>query len=163
MGKPLYVRPLTHTEQTKLAPIAASRNFTRRIRAAIALESANGVGVSKIASKLQLNKHTVRLWVRRFNESGLDGLESRSPPGRPPSITNEQKDEMVRIALTNPRRRGMNFTTWSLSTLRSYLESEGIVKKISESWMRKILVKKGLSTSGASGGRQATILITTRR
>lgn len=160
MDKPLYVRHLRPTEQTKLASIAASRNFTRRIRAAIALESANAVGVSKIASKLQLNKHTVRLWIKMFNESGLEGLESRSPPGRPPSITNEQKDKIVRIALTNPRRLGMSFTTWSLSTLRSYLEGKSVVKRISQSWIRKILAKKGLSTSGARGGRQVTIPIT---
>ncbi|MDA4117388.1 MAG: helix-turn-helix domain-containing protein [Thaumarchaeota archaeon] len=109
MGNPLFVRSLTAGERTRLASIAASKDFTGRVRAAIVLESDNGAGVAKIASKLQLNKHTVRLWIRRFDESGLDGgLDSRPPPGRPPSITNEQKDEIVRVALTDPTKVGMN-------------------------------------------------------
>jgi transposase len=163
MGRPLFVRTLTAAERMRLGSIVASKDFTRRIRAAIVLESANGAGVAKIASKLHLNKHTVRFWIKRFDGSGLDGLDSKPPPGRPPSITNEQKDEIVRIALTDPMKLGMRFTTWSVSTLRSHLESEGVVEKISESWTRKILVKKGSSTSGARGGRRATTPITTRR
>jgi transposase len=163
MVKPLYVKAITEKERAKLASMAASKDFTKRIRASIVLESANGVGVSKTASKLQLNKHTVRLWIRRFNSEGIDGLESRPPPGRPPSITNEQKDEMVRISLTSPRSLGVDVTTWSLPALRRYLEGNRIVKKISESWIRKLLIKKGLSTSGARGGRPATTRITTRR
>jgi transposase len=163
MGQPLRVRAPTPEENPKLASMAASKDFTGRIRASIVLESSEGARVGKIASKLRLNKHTVRLWIKRFNESGLDGLGSRSPPGRPPSITNGQKDEIVRTALTDPRRLGMSLTTWSLPALRSYLEGKGTVKSISESWIRKILAKKGSSTSGARGGRRATTPITTRR
>ena len=143
MGRPLFVRRLTAAERMKLGSTVAWKDFTGRIRAAIVLESAGGASVTKIASKLQLNKHTVRLWIKRFDGSGLDGLDSKPPPGRPPSITNEQKDEIVRIALTDPMNLGMRFTTWSVSTLRSHLESEGVVEKISESWTRKILVKRG--------------------
>src|SRR5450759_5771918 len=125
MGQPLRVRAPTPEENPKLASMAASKDFTGRIRASIVLESSEGARVGKIASKLRLNKHTVRLWIKRFNESGLDGL-------RPPSITNGQKDEIVRTALTDPRRLGMSLTTWSLPALRSYLEGKGTVKSISE-------------------------------
>jgi transposase len=163
MGQPLHVRAPTPEERPKLASMAASKDFTGRMRASIVLESAKGARVSKIASKLQLNEHTVRLWIKRFDGSGLEGLGSRPPPGRPPSITNGQKDEIVRIALTDPRSLGMRLTTWSLPALRSYLEGEGTVKRISESWIRKILAKKGSSTSGARGGRRATTPITTGR
>jgi transposase len=121
-----------------------SKDFTKRMRASIILESANGIKVSEISKKLHLNKHTVRLWIKRFNSEGIDGLESRTPPGRPPSITNEQKDEMVRIALASPRSLGVNVTTWSLPALRGYLERNRIVKKISESWIRKLLMRKGV-------------------
>ncbi|MGP8056032.1 MAG: helix-turn-helix domain-containing protein [Nitrososphaerales archaeon] len=150
-------------ERTKLGSMVHSKDFTRRIRASIVLESSRGSIVSRIAQELDVNKHTARLWIRRFNESGIDGLTSRSPPGRPPTISSEQKDAIVRVALTDPRSLGMNFTTWSLSAMRSYLERNQIVRRISESWIRKILIKKGSSTSGARGGRQAATPIMTRR
>ena len=76
MGRPLFVRTLTAAERMRLGSIVASKDFTGRIRAAIVLESSGGARVTKIASKLQLNKHTVRLWIKRFDGSGLDGLKA---------------------------------------------------------------------------------------
>jgi transposase len=163
MGRHLRVKSLALEETKKLRFIAQSKDFTKRMRASIVLESSNGIKVGEISEKLHLNKHTVRLWIRRFNQSGTEGLESKSVPGRPPSITDRQKDAIMRIALTNPRDLGMNFTTWSLSSLQNYLQMNRIVKKISGSWIRKILIKRGFPTSRARGGRQATIRITMPR
>jgi len=163
MGRYLRVRSLSLEETKKLRSIAQSKDFTKRMRTSIVLESSNGINVGDISKKLHLNKHTVRLWIRRFNQSGTEGLESKPVPGRPPSITDKQKDAIMRIALTNPRDLGMNFTTWSLSALQDHLQRNKIVKKISGSWIRKILIKRGFPTSRARGGRQATTRITIRR
>ncbi len=163
MGWHLHVRNLSSEEIKKLQSVALSKDFTKRMRASIILESSNGIKVSEISKELHLNKHTVRLWIKRFNQDGIQGLESRPVPGRPPSITDKQKDDIMRIALTNPRDLGMNFTTWSLSALQDHLQRNRIVKKISGSWIRKILIKRGFPTSRARGGRQATIRITIRR
>ncbi len=153
MGKPLFARKLSEEEGRRLRSMSLSKDFTKRMRASVVLESSNRLKVSEIADKLRLNKHSVRLWIKRFNDEGISGLESRPIPGRPPSITEEQKDSIVRIALTSPRELGMNLTTWSLSSLKSYLELKGIVSRISLSWIWSILVKKGLDTSRASAGR----------
>ncbi len=153
MGKPLFARKLSEEERRRLRSASLSKDFTRRTRASVVLESSNGLEVSEIASKLRLNRHTVRLWIKRFNDAEMVGLESKPIPGRPPSITEAQKDSIVRIALTSPRELGMNFTTWSLSSLKSYLERNGVVSRISLSWIWSILVKKGLDTSRASAGR----------
>ncbi len=127
------------------------------------LESSSGSTVSEIATTLRVNEHTVRLWIRRFNAEGIEGLESRPLPGRAASISEEQKDEMMRIALTSPRSLGVDSTTWSLKALKGYLERNRVVKRISESWIRKVLVKRGFDTSRARGGRRATTLTTTAR
>jgi transposase len=163
MGWHLHVRNLSSEETKKLRSVALSKDFTKRMRASIILESSNGIKVSEISEELHLNKHTVRLWIKRFNQDGMQGLESKPVPGRPPSITDKQKDTIMRIALTNPRDLGMNFTTWSLSALQDHLQRNKIVKKISGSWIRKILIKRGFPTSRARGGRQATTRITIRR
>jgi transposase len=163
MGKHLRARNVSSEEARKLQSMAISRNFTKRMRASIVLESSKGLKVAEISEKLHLNKHTVRLWMKRFNQDGVQGLESKPVPGRPPLITDRQKDAIMRIALTSPRALGMNFTTWSLSGLQNYLQANRIVKKVSGSWIRKILIKKGFPTSEARSGRQATIRITMPR
>lgn len=163
MGKPLRARKLADEEERRLRSMSLSKDFTNRMRASIVLESSKGLRVSEIANELHMNKHTVRLWIKRLNDEGMPGLESKPIPGRPPTITEEEKDQIVRIALNSPRKLGMNFTTWSLSSLKSYLERNGIVKSISPSWLWSILVKKGLDTSRASAGRQARTPTTMRR
>ncbi|MCL5067646.1 MAG: helix-turn-helix domain-containing protein, partial [Thaumarchaeota archaeon] len=163
MGWHLHARNLSSEETNKLHSMVLSKDFTKRMRASIVIESSKGLKVGEISEILHLNKHTVRLWIKRFNQNGIQGLESKPVPGRPPSITDKQKDAIMRIALTNPRDLGMNFTTWSLSSLQNYLQANRIVKKISGSWIRKILIKRGFPTSKARDGRQATIRITMPR
>ena len=36
----------------------------------------------KIASILKRNPHTVRLWLKRYIETGIEGLQRRYSPGR---------------------------------------------------------------------------------
>jgi transposase len=153
LGEPLFARKPSEEEGRRLRSVSLSKDFTKRTRASVVLESSNGLVVSEIADKLHLNKHTVRLWIKRFDDEGMPGLESKPIPRRPPSITEEQKDSIVRIALSSPRELGMNFTTWSLSSLKSYLERKGVVSSISLFWIWSILVKKGLDTSRAGAGR----------
>jgi transposase len=83
--KALYARAPTGDEKRKLESMTRSKDFTKRTRASIVLESSNGLSVSSIAAKLHLNKHTVRLWIKRFNAEGTStGLDSRPVPGRRP-------------------------------------------------------------------------------
>ena len=159
----MYVRTLTDDEKRELDSAALSKDFTKRTRASIVLESSRGSSVGRTAASLRLNKHTVRLWIKRFNSEGMAGLESRPLPGRPQSITDLQKDAIMRAASTNPMNLGMNFTTWSLSSLKGYLERNRVVKRISCSWLREVLIKRGFDTSGARGGRSATTRTTIQR
>jgi transposase len=162
--KRLYARAPAGEEKRKLKSMARSKDFTKRTRASIVLESSDGLSVAGIAAKLHLNKHTVRLWIKRFNAEGTTtGLDSRPVPGRRPSITDEQKDEIMRVASTDPRSVGMNFTTWSLSSLKEHLEKSRVVKRISRSWLRSVLIKRGFDASRARSGSSARIRIMARR
>jgi transposase len=111
MGWHLHARNLSSEETKNLQSMVLSKDFTKRTRASVVLHSGKGLKVGEISEKLQLNKHTVRLWIKRFSQDGIQGLQSKPVPGRPPSITDKQKDAIMRIALTNPRDLGMNFTT----------------------------------------------------
>jgi transposase len=91
MGRHLHARNLSTEETNKLRSMALSKDFTKRMRASVVLESAKSLKVAEISTKLHLNKHTVRLWIKRFNQDAIQGLESKTVPGRPP-IDNGQAE-----------------------------------------------------------------------
>ena len=52
--------------------------------------------------------------------------------------------KIVNIASTNPRKHGVGFSTWSLRVLAGYLMEKKIVKSISHSEIRNVLLKHGV-------------------
>ena len=49
-----------------------------------------------------MDRQTLRDWVIRYNEHGLDGLADRARDGRPPKLDAEEKAELYRIVLEGP-------------------------------------------------------------
>ncbi len=47
-----------------------------------------------------------------FNESGLEAIVPNTPPGRPSSLSEEQKETLKTDVLTHPRELGYEFS-WS--------------------------------------------------
>lgn len=43
-----------------------------------------------------------RIWMKRFNESGIEGLRSKKSTGRPPKISNKIKEELKNKVLEGP-------------------------------------------------------------
>jgi transposase len=95
--------------------------------------------VPEISEEVHLHPINVRKWIHRFNRYGLDGLRSGKSPGRPPIFNEEQRNEIVGIANTNPRLLGLHYSRWSLQRLRRYLIDHDIVDHISVETIRQIL------------------------
>ena len=74
-----------------------------------------------IAREVRLGGGTVRLWLKRFNADGLDGLGDRPRAGRPATYTAEPVGEVVALSLTDPRSLDLPFASWTLDRLRAYL------------------------------------------
>jgi transposase len=73
-----------------------------------------GLTVPAIAKAVGVEARTVRLWLRRFNAAGLDGLHDAPRSGRPATYTPAEVSEVLAAALTNPRRLGLPFASWTL-------------------------------------------------
>jgi transposase len=85
----------------------------------------------------------VRLWIKRFNAHGLEGLKDAPRSGRPPTYTPEQVAEVLAAALTDPQTLGLPFGSWTLDRLASYLhEQRGI--PMQRSRIDELLVREGL-------------------
>ena len=141
----LRVRELTDEERTTLQRWARSRTeAARRVeRAQMVWRAVQGDKLDAIAAALGCNVETVRLWVKRFNRGGLDGLQDRPRAGRPPTYLAEQAGDVVVAALIKPTELGLPFAPWTLDRLAAYLaEQRGIGMKRSR--IGELLLDEGL-------------------
>ena len=57
---------------------------------------------TEAASLSGMTRQTLRDWVHRYNADGVDGLRSRTGPGRPPFLTDAQMEELREMVLKGP-------------------------------------------------------------
>ena len=141
----LWVREMTTAEANEVAQLAHARTQGARVveRARIIWLSSRGKRVSVIAEELRVGKDTVRQWIKRFNESGAEGLADLPRSGAPPTYTPEQVGVVVATSLTNPRTIDLPFASWTLDRLTVYLNEEKSIP-IKRSRVGEILVAEGL-------------------
>ncbi|APW60498.1 helix-turn-helix domain-containing protein [Paludisphaera borealis] len=139
------LREPTPEERQALKRLASSRVAQARFveRARILLAVAEGRRPGQVARDLGVCRPTVYIWIRRFNDQGLLGLEDQPWAGRPPVYTAEQRAEVIAAALSDPKSRGLPFGCWTLDRLQAYLnERKGV--PIKRSRIDEILLAKGL-------------------
>ena len=142
---PLRIRGMTTKEVETIKRLAHSRTEPARIveRAQIIWLAKEGKRVKAIAHELGMCAATVRLWLKRFNAKGLDGLSDNSRPGRPAVYTFEEVSEVIAASLTDPKTLGLPFASWTMDRLQAYLnEQKGI--GIKRSRIGEILLDEGL-------------------
>ena len=145
MPKLTRVRQMSEEETTAIKQLAHSRTEPAGLvqRAQIILLSKQGKRVIEVAEQLHLCDRTVRRWIYRFNEAGVEGLRDQSRAGRPPTYSEEQRSEVVAASLTDPQSLGLPFGSWTLDRLQAYLhEHKGI--PIKRSRIAEILAQEGL-------------------
>jgi len=92
---------------------------------------------------------TVRFWLKRFNERGLQGLQEDMRPGRPPTYTAEERSAVIEAALSRPAELGPPFATRTLDRLVAYLGERGI-------GMRRSRVGEALLAEGLKWRREGS-------
>ena len=145
MPRTLSLRDLTTDERSAVERLAHSRTSPARLveRARVVLAAVSGEQVSAIAQRFQVTAATVYLWLHRFTDEGLAGLEDKPRKGRPPTYTTEQVAIVVATALTDPQTLGLPFKSWTLDRLAAYLaEHKGIA--IKRSRIDELLIAEGL-------------------
>src|ERR1700709_1078117 len=93
----LRVRALGDDEVDELARMARSRTLGAGLvrRAQIVRHAVDGLSAPDIAAGMSLCGATVRFWLKRFNERGLQGLEEDMRTGRPPTYTAEERSAVI--------------------------------------------------------------------
>ena len=145
MPKLLALRALTEEEAAGLRRLAYGRKAEVRLRdrARICWAAHQGRRVPAIAAELGVADRTVRLWLKRFNARGLDGLRDAGRSGRPPTYTAEEGGAVAAASLAKPEELGLPFASWTLDRLAAYLSEERGIP-IKRSRIGELLVAEGL-------------------
>jgi transposase len=111
-GRPKAELVLTDEERVLLVRWSrrAKSSQALALRSRIVLACADGVDNKTVAGRLGCTAATVGKWRRRFVQDRLDGLADEPRPGRPPSISADQVEEVVVATLESTPP---NATHWS--------------------------------------------------
>ncbi|MBW4042770.1 MAG: IS630 family transposase [Acidobacteria bacterium] len=126
-GRPRANLELTAAEREQLERWSrrAKSAQSLALRCRIVLACADGADNKSVAAALQCSAVTVGKWRARFIENRLDGLLDEARPGRPPSITTDQVEDIVVATLESTPK---NATHWSRAKMadRSGLSKSSI-------------------------------------
>jgi len=175
----LHLRALTREEVQTIKKWSQSRTEEARLveRAKIISLASQGREVPQIAEALGIHEKTVRKWLKRFDEQGVEGLTDAPREGAPSRYTPEVKAQIIAAALSNPREVGRKFGSWTFERLAAYvreelgfgikktrifeiLHEEGLRWRQQETWFGErvdpLFAKKRGPSSGSARSRQPT-------
>lgn len=151
---------ITERQQTLLQQLSHSRteSLCLRQRAHIILLAFAGHDNDSIAAQVDLERHQVGLWRRRWQQAFdrlvrvecvkgpaalrpalIEVLGDAPRSGAPGKFTAEQLTHLFAIACESPKDSGRPVTHWTPRELADELEKRGIVPSISPSQVRRLL------------------------
>lgn len=109
-------------------------------RLLMVLLSLKGKRVSEIAKIVHRHEKTVLTWLHRFNEKGIEGLEDKDYSGRPPTLNEQEIQEMLDWILETVQAGNC----LTCNQIAHWVE-ENFGKEISSESVRRILRQNGYS------------------
>lgn len=128
-----FVSPLTADEQAELLTLMKTSPEHLRCRAHAILLSARRYSIDQIADIYEVDRDTVSLWLRAWEEDGSAGLGDRPGRGRKPLLTDKEQALARQLVARDPRSPKRHLADLEKKT----------GKKISADTLKKILKAGG--------------------
>jgi transposase len=126
-------------ELRRLAANGDDAAQTRRLLAiAMVLEETSRLDAAR---QTGMDRQTLRDWVVRYNERGVDGLASRKPPGAAPKLSAAQMSELRDLVLAGPDPKADKVVRWRCVDLREEVTQRFCVtvpERTIAKWLRKL-------------------------
>jgi transposase len=103
----------------------------------------DGHSRSEAASSNGMDRQTLRDWVHRYNEEGVEGLKTRPIPGRAPFLSEQQMAELYDLVVKGPDPTTDKVVRWRCADLRAVVKRRFSVE-VHESTIGKWLHQIGL-------------------
>ena len=117
------------------------RASRRMLALAAVLEGASREAAARLAG---MDRQSLRDWVHRYNEDGIDGLHDRPHTGRPPRLSEGQMAAFKALVLRGPDIEKDGVSAWTAKDLCRIVEERYQVS-YSENGMLKLLHSLDLS------------------
>ena len=120
-AKPLT---LSSEDRSRLEAITKTRTLQAQTvtRARILLLKANGASIDSIADKVDLNRNSVLLCLKKYNQGGIENAIYDAPGrGRNAEITDDEKTWIINIACQRPGEFGYSAETWTYAKLTEHI------------------------------------------
>ena len=107
--------------RARAARMEDARAVRRALAIALVMEGASREEAARVSG---MDRQTLRDWVHRYNDSGLDGLSNRLAPGREPALTEEQEQALIRWVEAGPDLARDGVVRWRRVELRDRILRE---------------------------------------
>lgn len=107
-GETWQLRELTRTASGRVA-----------LRALMVLWRAEGCTTLEIGARLACHRDTVTLWLERYQDLGVSGLEDEPRSGRPPRLDASDREQLETVLEQPPPEANRPCACWTLNHLRT--------------------------------------------
>ena len=146
MGKLEIRRDRTPAVLRKLAKTETDVRIARRL---LAIANAlSGMSRADAARSAGMDRQTLRDWVIRYNEQGVEGLGDNWKGGRPPMLTLDEQAELLAVVMAGPDPENDGFCAFTRDDLVA-LARKKFGKAMHPTTMGRLLRKLGLSRQKA--------------
>lgn len=129
-------------ELRRFAARAKDAGQARRLLAlAAVLDGMNRTEAARIGG---MDRQTLRDWAHRFNRHGPDGLIDIKPSGRPPRLSDQQKDLLKQLVEAGPDPETDGVVRWRCVDLKRVVR-ERFGVELSEVSLGRVLKQLGFS------------------
>ncbi|MCA1553235.1 MAG: helix-turn-helix domain-containing protein, partial [Chloroflexi bacterium] len=95
-----------------------SKSIRLRTRAQMVLLSAEQrMKVGQIAIIVRESEATVLRWLKRYIAEGVNGLHDAPQPGRPSTLTDAYRQQLLETVRSRPRSLDQPYSLWTLQRL----------------------------------------------
>jgi putative transposase len=144
MGVALEITRTDHTSGA-LRGFASKCRDGAQVRRLLALAMVlDGHSRSAAASSNGMDRQTLRDWVHRYNEAGVEGLKARPIPGRTPFLTEQQMADLYDLVVKGPDLATDKVVRWRCVDLLAVVKRRFAVE-VHESTIGKWLHELGLT------------------
>jgi transposase len=96
----LHIGPVTDEERSKVEQLTRARSAPIRLvhRARIVQRALQGMTVPAIGQDLGVSEKMVRVWLKRFEQDGVAGLDDAPRSGRPRTYSEDLYSRVIALA-----------------------------------------------------------------